>query len=242
MFDIAWSELLIIGAVALIVIGPKDLPKALRTLGEMVGKIRRMATDFQGQFNDAMREAEIHDIKKTVEGLGDEVKTATSTTFNPIQSIRDEIKTATEGKATEGKTTVATPGDAKAAAINAEAEALMKADAAINALPLPEIAPVSLPTPEPAKPATKRAASKVAAAAPVVEPLAEIPAVVKRAPVKAAQAKAVAAKPAAKAVAKTVATKVTAPMKAPAKTKAAAKPAATKVAAAKTRTATKSRA
>ena len=62
MFDIAWSELLLIGAVALVVIGPKDLPKALRTVGQVVGKVRRMAADFQGQFNDAMREAELHDL------------------------------------------------------------------------------------------------------------------------------------------------------------------------------------
>ncbi|MGL4974182.1 MAG: Sec-independent protein translocase protein TatB, partial [Bosea sp. (in: a-proteobacteria)] len=64
MFDIAWSELMVIGAVALVVIGPKDLPKALRTVGEAVGKVRRMASEFQGQFNDAMREAELHDLKK----------------------------------------------------------------------------------------------------------------------------------------------------------------------------------
>jgi sec-independent protein translocase protein TatB len=216
MFDIAWSELLIIGAVALIVIGPKDLPKALRTLGEMVGKVRRMATDFQGQFNDAMREAEIHDIKKTVEGLGDEVKTATSTSFNPIQSIRDEIKTATEGK-----TPAATPGDAKAAAINAEAEALMKADATLNALPLPEIAPVSLPAPEPAKSATKPKVTKAKAAIAAPSALAEIPAV-------------------AKASAKSAPAKVSGPAKVRAPAKAVAKPAAAKVTAPKTRPATKS--
>ncbi|MBX9875070.1 MAG: Sec-independent protein translocase protein TatB, partial [Thermoleophilia bacterium] len=62
MFDIAWSEFMLIGAVALVVIGPKDLPKAMRTVGQAVGKIRRMASEFQGQFNEAMREAELHDL------------------------------------------------------------------------------------------------------------------------------------------------------------------------------------
>ncbi|MBI3702138.1 MAG: twin-arginine translocase subunit TatB [Afipia sp.] len=65
MFDIGWSELLVIAVVALIAIGPKELPGVLRMIGQWVGKARRMASDFQGQFNEAMREAEMADIKKT---------------------------------------------------------------------------------------------------------------------------------------------------------------------------------
>lgn len=64
MFDIGWSELLVIAVVALIAIGPKELPGVLRMVGQWVGKARRMAADFQGQFNEAMREAEMADIKK----------------------------------------------------------------------------------------------------------------------------------------------------------------------------------
>ena len=67
MFDIGWSELLLIGIVALIAIGPKELPGALRTLGRSISKIRRMAAQFQGQFQDAMREAEIDQLKKDME-------------------------------------------------------------------------------------------------------------------------------------------------------------------------------
>ncbi|PZU92276.1 MAG: twin-arginine translocase subunit TatB [Chelatococcus sp.] len=87
MFDIAWSEFLLIGAVALVVIGPKDLPKALRTVGQVVGKVRRMAAEFQGQFNDAMREAELHDLKKQVEDVGGSVTStpAAQTDFKPIE-------------------------------------------------------------------------------------------------------------------------------------------------------------
>ncbi len=85
MFDIAWSEFMLIGAVALVVIGPKDLPKAMRTVGQAVGKIRRMASEFQGQFNDAMREAELHDLKKQVEDVGGSVSTAMNTDFKPIE-------------------------------------------------------------------------------------------------------------------------------------------------------------
>lgn len=85
MFDIAWSEFMLIGAVALVVIGPKDLPKAMRTVGQAVGKIRRMASEFQGQFNEAMREAELHDLKKQVEDVGGSVSSAMNTDFKPIE-------------------------------------------------------------------------------------------------------------------------------------------------------------
>lgn len=89
MFDIAWSEFLLIGAVALVVIGPKDLPKAMRTVGQAIGKVRRMAAEFQGQFNDAMREAELADLKKQVEDVGGSVTSTPASTaasdFKPIE-------------------------------------------------------------------------------------------------------------------------------------------------------------
>ena len=81
---------MVIGAVALIVIGPKDLPKALRTLGNMTAKVRRMAGEFQSQFNDAMREAELDEIRKQVEGVNQSV-TSLNTSFDPVQSVRDEL-------------------------------------------------------------------------------------------------------------------------------------------------------
>jgi sec-independent protein translocase protein TatB len=69
MFDIGWSELVVIGVVALIAIGPKELPGVLRMIGQWAGKARRMASDFQGQFNEAMREAEMADIKKSFDDI-----------------------------------------------------------------------------------------------------------------------------------------------------------------------------
>jgi sec-independent protein translocase protein TatB len=67
MFDIGWGELILIGIVALIAIGPKELPGALRSLGRWMGQIRRLASDFQGQFQEAMREAEMADLKKEID-------------------------------------------------------------------------------------------------------------------------------------------------------------------------------
>src|SRR5580698_4578412 len=72
MFDIGWSEFLVIAVVALIAIGPKELPGVLRMVGQWIGKARKMAAEFQGQFREAMREAEMADLKKSF----DEVREA----------------------------------------------------------------------------------------------------------------------------------------------------------------------
>ena len=77
MFDIGWSELVVIGVVALIAIGPKELPGVLRMVGQWMGKARRMASEFQGQFNEAMREAEMADLKKTFDEVKDAAKDLT---------------------------------------------------------------------------------------------------------------------------------------------------------------------
>jgi len=66
MFDIGWSELLLIAVVAIIVVGPKDLPPMLRATGRMVSKLRRTAGEFQNQFNEALREAELDGVKDSI--------------------------------------------------------------------------------------------------------------------------------------------------------------------------------
>jgi sec-independent protein translocase protein TatB len=89
MFDIGWSELVVIAVVALIAIGPKELPGVLRTVGQWMGKARKMAAEFQGQFNEAMREAEMADLKKSF----DEVRDATSglTSGNLMTKLTDSL-------------------------------------------------------------------------------------------------------------------------------------------------------
>jgi sec-independent protein translocase protein TatB len=92
MFDIGWSELLLIGIVALIAIGPKELPGALRTLGQWMGKVRRMASEFQNQFHEAMREAELADLKKEVDEMASKAQSYAH--FDPIDDIRKDIEKA----------------------------------------------------------------------------------------------------------------------------------------------------
>jgi sec-independent protein translocase protein TatB len=89
MFDIGWSELMVIAVVALIAIGPKELPGVLRMVGQWMGKARKMAAEFQGQFQEAMREAEMADLKKSF----DEVKEAASgfTGGNIMSSLQKDV-------------------------------------------------------------------------------------------------------------------------------------------------------
>ena len=87
MFDISWSEFLLIGVVALIVIGPKELPGVLRTLGQYTRKVRGMAADFQNQFQEAMREAEMADLKKQVDDIAQDVKN-----FDPLKDVRSDLE------------------------------------------------------------------------------------------------------------------------------------------------------
>jgi sec-independent protein translocase protein TatB len=87
MFDISWTEFLLIGVVALIVIGPKELPAVMRSLGQWTRKIRSMAADFQNQFHEAMREAEMADLKKQVDDLASDVKK-----YDPLKDVRADVE------------------------------------------------------------------------------------------------------------------------------------------------------
>lgn len=146
MFDIAWSELMLIGAVALVVIGPKDLPKAMRTVGQAVGKIRRMAGEFQGQFNDAMREAELHELKKQVEDVGGSVSSSMNTDYKPIEMPKDDFGI------TDPPTSTPSAG--------LDDAAMKEAEAKLAALPGPEPLPEIVFDPAPvAEPKRRRVAS-----------------------------------------------------------------------------------
>jgi sec-independent protein translocase protein TatB len=92
MFDIGWGELVVIGIVALIAIGPKELPGVLRAVGQWVGKIKRMASDFQGQFQEAMREAEVADLKKQFDEASSAATNFTSGFDNPLENAKKEIE------------------------------------------------------------------------------------------------------------------------------------------------------
>ncbi|MGI8527190.1 MAG: Sec-independent protein translocase protein TatB [Pseudolabrys sp.] len=130
MFNIGWSEIVVIGVVALIAIGPKELPGVLRTLGQAMAKVRRMAAEFQGQFQEAMREAEMADLKKDVEAA-----TTGFTNFDPLADTKKDIEGAFEDK--PALASDATPPAANASAMSEPtASTLPEID-----IPLPEVPP-----------------------------------------------------------------------------------------------------
>ncbi len=127
MFDFDAGKLLIIGIVALVFIPSKDLPRVLRQLGQFVTKMRRMASEFQGQFMEAMREADMDELRKEAEKLSEATKATLA--FNPISDLKAQVTAALDSK----------PGlDAsEAAALGAASEAAVDQ-------PVPSIAPPDL--------------------------------------------------------------------------------------------------
>jgi sec-independent protein translocase protein TatB len=73
MFDVNWSELLILGIVALVCIGPKDLPRFMAMIGKYAGAAKRQATEFRRHFDDAMRQAELDQVKRDIDAMAKDV-------------------------------------------------------------------------------------------------------------------------------------------------------------------------
>jgi sec-independent protein translocase protein TatB len=98
MFDFDAGKLIVIGIVALIAIPSKDLPRVLRTVGQMTGRVRRMAAEFQGQFMEAMREAELVDLKKEFEETNKKIMDSVKLegAFDPLTEARKQMTQAVE--------------------------------------------------------------------------------------------------------------------------------------------------
>jgi sec-independent protein translocase protein TatB len=144
MFDIGWSELVVIAVVALIAIGPKELPAVLRTVGQYMGKIRRMASEFQGQFQEAMREAEMADLKKSVDEMTDAAKGVTDglTGFDPLADVKKEVESFSADP-------LGTHAAAAALPEAATTPAPLSPDAGIEPTPAPVEVAAPQPAPEP---------------------------------------------------------------------------------------------
>jgi sec-independent protein translocase protein TatB len=92
MFDITSSKLLLLGIVALLVIGPKDFPALLRTIGKYVGIIRGHAKEFRAQFDEAMRESELSELKKDVESIAQETEASLRSTEQTVQKSFEDVR------------------------------------------------------------------------------------------------------------------------------------------------------
>lgn len=93
MLDVGWTELVVIAIVMIIVVGPKDLPPMLRTFGKMMTKMRGMASDFRQQFDEALKEADLDDVRKTL-SEAQKLNPAHSLreAMNPLRQMGNEIK------------------------------------------------------------------------------------------------------------------------------------------------------
>ncbi|SMF66388.1 sec-independent protein translocase protein TatB [Xaviernesmea oryzae] len=194
MFDIGWTELLVIAIVLIVVVGPKDLPPMLRAFGKMTANLRKMAGDFRTQFDEALRESELDDVRKTISDAQRLNPTnALRDAINPLRQMGQEIKADLQ-KATQ----VPTPAVAQA-----DAEAQQAVEGTQSEEPVPEV-PANFPSPSVTLPSTPpqvsapapAAAQPVAAAAPVA--VAEKPKPVRKAPARAKPAAEAAVAPAEK--------------------------------------------
>lgn len=140
MFDIGWTELLVIAVVAIIVVGPKDLPRMLRAFGQTIGKMRRMANEFQSTFNDALKEAEreadVLDMKKSVEEAAKGVKD-----FDPLADLKKSIAPVS--------VTASTAADAGKVAPAASDEGAAAAEPTVTASGEVQVAAPAIAEPEP---------------------------------------------------------------------------------------------
>ncbi len=95
MFDIGWSELLIIAIVMIVVVGPKDLPKMLRAFGKATARMRATANEFRNQFNEALKEAELDDVKTIIDETRKlDPRSKLTQVFEPIRSAGEEIRSS----------------------------------------------------------------------------------------------------------------------------------------------------
>lgn len=112
MLDLGWTEILVIGVIALVVVGPKDLPRVLRYVGYWVGKARSMAREFQRAIDQYSKEADLEDVKKVATAPG-RAKSALKNAIDPkgalTKDLADTEATIKDGLKDKPKTPVATP-------------------------------------------------------------------------------------------------------------------------------------
>jgi sec-independent protein translocase protein TatB len=216
--DFGWSELLVIAIVLIVIVGPKDLPKMLRTFGKTTSNLRKMAGDFRRQFDEALKEAELDDVRKIADDMrGLDPRNQIKDVLSPLgkvgQDISSELKKAT---------TVPTPENPKSSSETALGGAGDKMNAAEGTSKAAAKKPAAKSTSAAAKktaakkPTAKTAAAKTAAKSSSAKSAATKTASAKSAPATKSAAVKAAAKP--KAPAKPAAARTTPAKTAPAKT------------------------
>ncbi|MCR9235497.1 MAG: Sec-independent protein translocase protein TatB [Alphaproteobacteria bacterium] len=201
MFDLGWTEFIVVAVVAILVVGPKELPGMLRTIGKTIGNMRRMAGDFQRQMNDALKEADLDGIKTGIDSIN---------SINPVSQLKSSLNPVKQAAEDVQR-------DINKGLLNAGEGTKPKADAQTASVPDAVAAGKPKAAAKPKTAAKPRATTKSKAA--------EKPAAGKTAATKATSAKGAATKT---TTAKATAAKATPAKATAAKTSAARKPAAKK--------------
>lgn len=144
MFDLGWSKLIVIAIVAIIVVGPKDLPPLLRAIGKFVAQLRRQAEEFRSHFNEAMRDTGLDEIRRDISGIkqtasdaAGDIRRSLDESVKPIHDAAADIQKAGEmdvAKATD------TPGDPVTSYINGHGAP----EVTRGVTDMPEIAPADV--------------------------------------------------------------------------------------------------
>lgn len=140
MLEVGYSEILVIAIVLIVVVGPKDLPKMLRAFGRMMTKFRTVSGDFRRQFDDALREAELDEVRKTISDVRNlDPRNQLREAFNPLRQATSSLRSDVEN-------------------------AIKPAAATTTPAPAPVMAPIAKPAEEPVKAAAKAKPKAVAKA------------------------------------------------------------------------------
>lgn len=138
MLEVGYSEILVIAIVLIVVVGPKDLPKMLRAFGRMMTKFRTVSGDFRRQFDDALREAELDEVRKTISDVRNlDPRNQLRDAFNPLRQATSSLKSDVEN-------------------------AIKPAAATTTAAPAPVMAPIAMTVEEPVKAVAKTKTKAVA--------------------------------------------------------------------------------
>ncbi len=110
MFEVGWSEILVIVIVLIVVVGPKDLPKMLRAFGKATTKFRATAGEFRRQFDEALKEAELDDVRNVINDAKSlDPRNDIRKVFDPVRTIGEEIRSSLKDATATAKDNVAVP-------------------------------------------------------------------------------------------------------------------------------------
>lgn len=205
MFDIGWSEILVIAIVMVVVVGPKDLPRMLRAFGRATTKLRAQANEFRRNFDEALKEAELDGVRDVLnEARSLDPTRDIKKALNPVKAIGEEIRSSLQNatSVTQATTSETLPGPSSEVLPVPAADSLAPAPLDLTPSSASERASAAAPAKKTsarktsAKPAAKKAAASAAKPAPKRAPAKSAATAAKEAPKKAVARKPRAAKPA----------------------------------------------